>query len=123
MERLAVKEKSEASAAYGDVQVDWLEDDDAHTFTFNLPGLTAKDVKVKILNDNTLQVSGVYPVGERSYGKWLTKERPSGAFFRTFYLPGEVLATQVKAFDVDGVLVVKVPKKKVYVRTIPITTY
>ncbi|MCO5614194.1 hypothetical protein L7F22_068474 [Adiantum nelumboides] len=118
MERLAAMEQSGV-----EVEVDWLEDDEAHTFTFNLPGLRAKDVKVQILNNNTLQVSGVHPIRERSLGIWRTKERPVGPFHRTFCLSGEVLVSQVKAFDVDGLLVVKVPKKKSFARTIPITSF
>ncbi|KAI5073638.1 hypothetical protein GOP47_0011651 [Adiantum capillus-veneris] len=81
-------DKKDALSGFGEVDVDWLEDHDAHAFTFNLPGLRAKDVTVQILDDNTLQVSGLHPIRERSFGNWRAKERPTGPFRRIFYLSG-----------------------------------
>ena len=79
-------------------------------------------MSVQLLSENVLQVSGIRPPNQlpigQSYGaKWHIKERPSGAFRRTFQLP--VRIGEVRAIDVDGVLVIKVPKKS-FVRTIPV---
>ena len=79
---------------------------------------------MQIVNDNILQVSGVRPPNHlpisQSYGaKWHAKERPSGAFRRTFQLPDSVRVGDVRATDVDGVLIIKVLKKP-FVRNIRI---
>ena len=79
---------------------------------------------VQLLSENVLQVSGVRPPNHlpisQSYGaKWHAKERPSGAFRRTFQLPDSVRVGDVRAIDVDGVLIIKVPKRS-FLRNIPI---
>jgi HSP20 family molecular chaperone IbpA len=82
---------------------------------------------VQLVSENVLQVSGVRP-GNRTptavaaSGRWHVKERPTGAFRRTFQLPPDVSvrsASDVYAVDIDGVLVIKVPKRPL-VRTIPV---
>lgn len=75
-----------------------------------------------MVGGDILQVSGVRKGGpERAYGKWHIKERPVGTFFRKFQLPGEVNANEITAFDDLGVLVITVPKKRRFIRDIPIS--
>ncbi|KAH7280730.1 hypothetical protein KP509_36G011700 [Ceratopteris richardii] len=110
-----------SSISCGQVDADWTEDCDSHFFIFDVPGLTVKDVTLDIIDDIHLQISGEFPPERNFPGKWHTKERRTGAFRRTFQLPQDVLTSQIRAFDVEaGVLVVKVPKRKAFVRTIPI---
>ncbi|MCO5587834.1 hypothetical protein L7F22_041786 [Adiantum nelumboides] len=108
---------------YGGVDVDWLEDDDAHIFKFNVPGMRIEDFKVQIMDGQTLQVSGVHTdvSGERSFGTWHIKERPKGTFFRKFQLPGNVNIDGVTGYVDHGILIVNVPKQKRFIRNIPIT--
>ncbi|KAH7286680.1 hypothetical protein KP509_32G017800 [Ceratopteris richardii] len=81
-----------------------------------------EDVKVLVVGGDTLQVSGTRKSSiERAYGKYHIKERPSGTFFRSFQLPGEVKENEITAVDEYGVLVVHVPKKKRLIRRIPIS--
>ncbi|KAH7280725.1 hypothetical protein KP509_36G011400 [Ceratopteris richardii] len=94
------------------IRADWLEDDDSHSFIIDLPGITGKDVKLEIIDGVTLEISGQFPPETHCNLKWHVKERPTGAFRRTFLLPQNVLASKLRAFEVDGMLVVKIPKKK-----------
>ncbi|KAH7280735.1 hypothetical protein KP509_36G012000 [Ceratopteris richardii] len=75
-------------------------------------GITKKDVKLEIIDCVTLEISGQFPPETHCNLKWHVKERPTGAFRRTFLLPQNVLASKLRAFEVDGMLVVKIPKKK-----------
>ncbi|KAH7280734.1 hypothetical protein KP509_36G011900 [Ceratopteris richardii] len=68
---------------FGQVDADWIEDYDSHSFILNLPGLTTNDVKLDIIDDTHLQISGEFPPESHSRGKWHTRERPTGAFRRT----------------------------------------
>ncbi|KAI5064960.1 hypothetical protein GOP47_0019655 [Adiantum capillus-veneris] len=111
-----------SSSNYGGVDTDWLEDEDFHIFKINIPGLKREDVKLQVVGGDTLQVSGVRKGGsERAYGKWHMKERPVGTFLRKFQLPAEVKADEITAFDEYGVLTITVPKKKLFIRNIPIS--
>ncbi|KAI5081662.1 hypothetical protein GOP47_0001405 [Adiantum capillus-veneris] len=115
--------RSFATSEYGGVDVDWLEDDNSHIFKFNVPGMKIEDVKVQIVEGQTLQVSGVRKdvMTARGYGTWHIKERPVGTFFRKFQLPGNVKIEGVTAFDEKGILVIIVPKIKRFVRNVPIS--
>ncbi|KAH6557174.1 hypothetical protein KP509_1Z130700 [Ceratopteris richardii] len=97
--------------SYG-IVADWLEDNDSHTLMIDLPGVTKEDVKLDIIDGVTLEVTGRYPQETHCNVKWHSKERPIGAFRRTFQLPQNVLTSDLRAFDTDGILVVKVPKAK-----------
>jgi HSP20 family protein len=90
--------------------VDVEETPDAYVFRADLPGLTAKDVKVTVHND-TLTLRGERKREEKkSEGSLHRVERAYGAFERSFTLGLPVRADQVKASYRDGVLEVHVPK-------------
>ncbi|MCO5551236.1 hypothetical protein L7F22_004735 [Adiantum nelumboides] len=111
-----------SSSNYGAVDTDWLEDEDAHIFKINVPGLKREDVKLQIIGGDTLQVSGVRKSGsERTFGKWHIKEGAVGTFLRKFQLPTDVKIDEITAFDEHGVLTITVPKKRSFIRNIPIS--
>jgi HSP20 family protein len=100
--------RSEWSALTPAVDVE--ETPDAYVFRADLPGLTAKDVKVTVHND-TLTLRGERKREEKKADGSLQRvERAYGAFERSFALGLPVRADQVKASYKDGVLEVHVPK-------------
>jgi HSP20 family protein len=90
--------------------VDVEETSDAYVFRADLPGITAKDVKVTVHGD-TLTLRGERKREEKtSEGSLHRAERAYGSFERSFTLGLPVRADQVKASYKDGVLEVHVPK-------------
>ena len=90
--------------------VDVEETADAYLFRADLPGVSAKDVKVTVHND-TLTLRGERKREEKSSdGSRHRVERAYGAFERSFTLALPVRADQVKASYKDGVLEIHVPK-------------
>jgi len=90
--------------------VDVEETADAYVFRADLPGMSAKDVKVTVHND-TLTLRGERKREEKSSdGSRYRVEREYGSFERSFTLGLPVRAEQVKASYKDGVLEVNVPK-------------
>ena len=76
----------------------------------DLPGISAKDVKVSVMGD-TLTIRGERKQeSDRTEGNLLRCERVYGSFERSFTLGAPVRADQVKATFKDGVLDVRVPK-------------
>eukprot|EP00250_Pteridium_aquilinum_P006701 c16565_g1_i1 orf=312-704(-) len=113
-----------STSSYGGVDADWLENDDSHIFKFNIPGMKIDDVHVQVVGRNILQVSGeCNNQAEMNLynGKWHIKERSTSSFLRKFQLPEDVKLDEITAFDEYGVLVVIAPKKKHYLRNIPIS--
>ncbi|KAH7847696.1 hypothetical protein Vadar_029175 [Vaccinium darrowii] len=96
--------------------VDWKETTKAHVFVADLPGLKKEDVKVEV-SDGLLQISGERKVEEeddrKEDNKWHRVERCRGKFSRSFRLPDNAKADEVKASMENGVLTVTVPKQEV----------
>lgn len=83
---------------------------EAYILTADMPGIRREDLDIQLAG-NRLSIGGrreAEPVreGERYY----SQERSYGTFNRTFSLPEEVQASQVKADLRDGVLHLTVPK-------------
>lgn len=90
---------------------DLTEADDHYLVTFDLPGISADDVKIEVI-DNQLIVSGERKEETVSEGKGSPHfaERFYGKFHRVFTLPHTVEADKVEADYKDGVLRIAVPK-------------
>jgi HSP20 family protein len=92
--------------------VDILENENELLLTADLPGVSMKDIDVRI-EDGTLTLSG-----ERKFEKASDKggyhriERSYGSFKRYFSLPESVDAEKVGAAYENGVLKVTLPKKE-----------
>ncbi|HRN53698.1 MAG TPA: Hsp20/alpha crystallin family protein [Gemmatimonadaceae bacterium] len=120
----------EASARVAPITASWTpavdvrESKDAWEFTLEIPGVDPAQVEVtaearvlKIRGQKELQRT---PSDEDS--RWLSTERISGAFERSFRLPAQVREDAIEARYAHGVLTVTVPKAEVPARRIEIKT-
>lgn len=86
------------------------ENDRGYLMSFDLPGLTEKDVKVEV-RDGTLTISGERKRDETTKKDgWTRTERSYGRFFRSFSLPAEVEASKIEAQVENGELQLFLPK-------------
>lgn len=109
----ATKSSNRATAPFMG-PVDIYETDDAFVFVTDCPGLTSKDVHVRVTTD-LLQISGERaqqkPVKAQHFHRM---ERSFGTFCRTFRLPAGTDIEKVRAVCEHGVLTVTVAKDKEY---------
>ncbi|PIA53810.1 hypothetical protein AQUCO_00900415v1, partial [Aquilegia coerulea] len=86
-------------------QIDWKETPEAHIFKADLPGLKKEEVKVEMVEDRILQISG-----ERNK----EVEEKNDKWHRVrFRLPENAKVDEVKAAMENGVLIITVPKQEV----------
>ncbi|GAC1450924.1 MAG: hypothetical protein PVSMB11_12060 [Desulfuromonadaceae bacterium] len=90
--------------------VDVFEEGGSIVVKAELPGLTRKDIEVKLI-DNTLEIMGEKRTEEKiDQRDYLKVERSYGKFSRTLRLPEGLDAEHVTANFTDGVLEIKIPK-------------
>lgn len=83
----------------------------SYEFVIDMPGLGSGHIKVRVEDDNMLQISGERKrEEERELGKYLRMERRVGKFMRKFLLPENANIEAISAVCKDGVLTVTVPK-------------
>lgn len=82
------------------------EEDDAYVLSALVPGLTADDLNIQILDD-VVRIDGEYQLDEEQY---LMQELPRGSFTRTLRLPAPIEADSVDAKIKNGVLTLTLPK-------------
>ncbi len=91
---------------------DIYETKEAYVFKVELPGISKEDIKVELTGDN-LTIKG-----ERKEEKEVKKddyhrvERFSGSFLRSFRLPKNADAQNMKATMKEGILELKIPKSE-----------
>jgi HSP20 family protein len=91
--------------------VDILEKDDALIFRAELPGMTEKDINLKI-EGNTLILKGERKMeNENSKSNYHRVESYYGSFARSFRLPDTVDFDKIKADYKNGVLTITLPHK------------
>lgn len=91
--------------------MDLIESKDGLELRVELPGLSAKDVKITV-DDDSLTVSGERGSEiERGDRNLKIIERASGAFTRTIYLPASVDRDRIAAELKDGLLTIVAPKR------------
>jgi len=91
--------------------VDVYEQDDTFVVKAFMPGLTADDLSISV-EQRTVTIQG-QPKAEALDGlRPVLRERPTGAFTRTFTLPVPVDAGKVQAELADGVLSLRLPKSE-----------
>ena len=88
------------------LRVDVREEDDVFVLTTAVPGLSADDLNIQVL-DNVVRIEGEY---QTSDGEHLLRELPEGKFIRSLRLPSEVDADNVEAKIKNGVLSLSLPK-------------
>jgi len=90
--------------------VDVRESEDGYVLEAELPGLTEKDVELKV-EDNILTLSSRKEEGkEEQKDGYLIRERCRSEFARTFVLPKDVDRENIKAEFKNGLLNVSIPK-------------
>lgn len=93
-------------------EADISETKDGYILRAELPGMKQGDVKIN-LNNNVLTVQGEKKQKkEEKEENYFYSEISYGNFIRSFTLPGNVKAEQVKASFKDGILEVRLPKSE-----------
>lgn len=82
------------------------EEDETYVLSALVPGLTADDLTIQVLDD-VVRIEGEYKAEEAQY---LVRELPGGSFTRTLRMPAPIDAERVEARITDGVLTLKLPK-------------
>ena len=88
--------------------VDVRDEDEAYVLTAFVPGLTAEELNIQVLDD-TVTIQGEYKQDENQY---LLNELPSGAFERTLHLPTALDTEKAEANINNGVLTLRLPKSE-----------
>jgi HSP20 family protein len=90
----------------------WTNDDGA-VLCAELPGMNAEDLEVTVKND-TVTIRGERAPSELGEGEsFLRRERETGSFTRSFSLPFNLEAEEVKASYKNGVLELRLPRAAV----------
>lgn len=90
--------------------VDVYEEAGAIVVKAELPGLTRKDIGVKLI-DNTLEITGEKKTEEKIDRRdYLKVERTYGKFSRTLRLPEGLDGEHVTANFTDGILEIRIPR-------------
>jgi len=88
------------------LRVDVREEDDSFELTTAVPGLSADDLNIQVL-ENVVRIEGEYATSD---GEHLLRELPEGKFIRTLRLPSDVDADKVEAKIKNGILSLSLPK-------------
>ena len=93
-------------------QVDVREEKTSFVIEAELPGLTEKDIDVKV-EDNLITISSKKDdeVKEEKNG-YIIRERRSASFSRAFTLPDNVDKEHIEAHYTNGLLTLSIPKTK-----------
>ena len=90
--------------------VDVREEDDKYIIEAELPGLTDKDIDVKIENEILSISSKKDDKKEEKKKGYILKERRSSSFCRSFVLPKDVDKDKIDASFKNGILTLDMPK-------------
>lgn len=83
-----------------------------YEITFSMPGFKKDEINVS-MNNNTLTVKGVHGDKKEDTGSdYLYREIAFGTFERSLYLPENVDGDKIEANYEDGMLHLKIAKKK-----------
>jgi HSP20 family protein len=91
------------------LSVDVKAGDEAYEITSLVPGLTADDLDIEVIND-TVTIRGEFKSTDEDGVKYLVSELPDGKFSRTLTLPTAVDPDHVEASIKNGVLSLRIPK-------------
>jgi HSP20 family protein len=91
------------------------EENKAFEVSVALPGLDKKDVKVEIRNDCLIVSSEKKYEKEEKDKNWMRREYGYASFQRMFHLPESADQDKVQAEMKNGVLSIKLAKKKDYI--------
>jgi HSP20 family protein len=101
--------------------VDLREQNDAYELSALLPGVSADDLDIQVVNE-TVTITGELRNQRDEKSEYLLAERPAGRFARTLTLPMPVDAEKTEATLRDGILTLRIPKaESVRPRTIKVS--
>jgi HSP20 family protein len=83
--------------------------DEAYDIMALVPGLSAEDLEIEVLND-TVTIRGEFKLDGDESARYLVSELPDGHFSRVITLPTAADADQVVAAIKNGVLSLHIPK-------------
>jgi HSP20 family protein len=90
------------------IPVDVKAEADAYVLTAMIPGVSADDLNIQVVNE-TVTIQGEIKAAEEK-GDYLLRERPTGNFSRVLTLPDELDAAKAEADVTNGVLTLRIPK-------------
>ena len=91
------------------VPVDIKDENDAFVLYAIVPGLSAEDIDIEVLND-TISISGEFNNEVEDDEVFLRSERPYGKFRRSFRFATKLVADQAEANLDNGILRLHIPK-------------
>ena len=91
------------------IPVDVKEENEAFILFAIVPGLSAEDIEIEVLND-TISVSGEFKRDAEDDDVFLRSERPYGKFRRSFRFATKLVADNAEANLENGILSLRVPK-------------
>ena len=98
------------------MNTDVKETEDGYELEMDLPGFKKEEVSVE-LNDGYITIRAAKGLDEdekeKKNGKYIRRERYSGACERSFYVGEEVTQQDIKASFKHGILRLDIPKKEV----------
>ena len=104
-------EEKELVASSWAPAVDIYEDESQLVLTAEIPGLSEKDVEIKI-EDNVLSIQGERKLQKETREENYHRiERAYGSFYRSFTLPNYVDEDKIRAEHENGVVKITMPKK------------
>ncbi len=89
------------------------EDDSCFYLEAEMPGVSISDLDIHVLEGDQVSIKGSRTHEKKDAASWITRERPSGNFARTFQLACGVDVDNVKARMKDGILELTLPKASV----------
>ena len=97
--------------AHSDVHIPLDVKDEKDAFVLNaiVPGLSAEDIEIEILND-TISISGEFKREDAEEETYLRRERPSGKFYRSLRFASKLNAGKAEANLENGILTLRIPK-------------
>ena len=90
--------------------VDVHEDDKGYTMEVELPGISEKEIEVKIENNVMMISSKKDEAKEEEKNDYVLRERRSYSFCRSFTLPKNVKSDKIEASFKNGILHISLPK-------------
>ncbi|HET9786598.1 MAG TPA: Hsp20/alpha crystallin family protein [Pyrinomonadaceae bacterium] len=87
---------------------DLYDQEQEYSLALDLPGIDRSTLEITV-DDNRLTIKGTRVISETATSR---SERPSGRFSRAFNVPGSVDQKSINATYKDGVLRVRLPKRK-----------
>lgn len=104
-----------AASACRTPAVDVQETETAYLMSMEIPGLSEKDVEIKVDGQLLTVASRTESSKEESAkdgAKWLMKERRASSFARSFSLPKDVDTDAISASAENGILTITLPRQE-----------